>query len=98
MDERHVLASSIQGKIAPELSLARFDFEMKPYMIRLLQQGQPSQSVPFIPLSSSYHISFHLLVHACISFFIVVPRHYLITLLEANNSSIDNFQTLHLRC
>ncbi|CAJ0552262.1 Ff.00g062410.m01.CDS01 [Fusarium sp. VM40] len=39
MDERHGSALSIQGKIAPELSLARYDFEMKPYMIRLLQQA-----------------------------------------------------------
>lgn len=98
MDERHVSALSIQGKVAPELSLARFDFEMKPYMIRLLQQGQPSQSVSFIPLSSSYHVSFPLLVHACFPSFIVVPRYYLTTLFEANTSSIDYFQTLHLRC
>lgn len=53
MDERCVSALSIQGKIAPELSLARYDFEMTPYMIRLLQQGQSSQSVPFVPLTSS---------------------------------------------
>lgn len=98
MDDRHVLASSIQGKIAPELSLARYDFEMKPYMIRLLQQGQSSHSVPFLPPSSSHHLSFALLVPACISPFIAVPRNYLITLFEADTSSIDYFQTLHLRC
>lgn len=98
MDEHHVSALSIQGKIAPELSLARYDFEMKPYMIRLLKQGQSSHSVPFLSPSSSHHLSFALLVPACISYFIAVPRNYLITLFEADTSSIDYFQTLHLRC